>query len=58
MSKCDIGQINLLQVFFLLLGIPVDYANNDGQTALFCACYEKKEKAVDFLLCQGANPNE
>ncbi|XP_048758966.2 uncharacterized protein LOC125668674 [Ostrea edulis] len=42
----------------LAKGIHVDYSDSNGQTALFCACYEKREKVVDILLSHGANPNE
>ncbi|XP_062582846.1 probable serine/threonine-protein kinase roco7 isoform X1 [Saccostrea cucullata] len=42
----------------LATGISADYPNSLGQTALFCACYENQEGAVDILLSYGANPNE
>ncbi|XP_077978957.1 inactive serine/threonine-protein kinase TEX14-like [Glandiceps talaboti] len=38
-------------------GISVDYTSNNGQTALFVACYHNKEAAVTYLLKHGADPN-
>ena len=42
---------------FPSIGIAVDYPNDTGQTALFCACYEAQEHVVSLLLSRGADPN-
>ncbi|XP_046379013.2 uncharacterized protein LOC124150879 isoform X2 [Haliotis rufescens] len=39
-------------------GIYVDYPNDEGQSALFCACCEDKYASAQLLLKFGANPNE
>ncbi|XP_067672729.1 uncharacterized protein [Haliotis asinina] len=39
-------------------GIFVDYPNDEGQSALFCACCEDKYSSAQLLLKFGANPNE
>ncbi|XP_074647637.1 uncharacterized protein LOC141903421 [Tubulanus polymorphus] len=39
-------------------GICIDNPNEDGQTALFGACYEGHEMIVEYLLQHGADPNK
>ncbi|KAL5018487.1 hypothetical protein ScPMuIL_004209 [Solemya velum] len=39
-------------------GISVDYPNDEGQSPLFCACFEDKAGVAKLLLSNGANPNE
>ena len=46
-----------LLCFFPSIGIAVDYPNDTGQTALFCACFEAQEQVVSLLLSRGADPN-
>lgn len=47
-----------MEMVFVLLGINVDYPNDEGQTPLFTASYGGHEKVVDYLLSAGADANE
>ena len=54
-AAARIGDIVLLNEF-VQAGLPIDYANSKGYTALILSAYNGQASTVEWLIEQGANP--